>query len=207
MPQAIGGFILGAFAVFCLFFFDPDLGYELQLRVHGSGGHGRYGDVAVGVERPFALGETYADTSWYADSQDAGSTQQSGCDAVIALENRSNHTLIVDLTVHYRGRHDGEDAGFEPEDGPGNVTLEPGERAEQTIRADDAGDDARACAALNRPDTLMIGVEACPDEGGPAGKCEEEQVDPADAVMHDTPDSSARGGYGPARGSRGRQGL
>ncbi len=129
MAQAFGGFILGAFVVFCLFFFDPPLAYEVQLRAHDRDRQGRYGDVAVGVEQPFSLGTNNADTSWYADNQDVAESQASSCEAVIALQNRSGRPLNVTLNVRYRGSHRDEDGGFESEDGPATVSLAPGEQA------------------------------------------------------------------------------
>jgi len=57
---------------------------------------------------------------------------------------------------------------------------------------------------LNRPETLVIGVEACPDEESQSGKCEEEQIDPADALMHEPSGGVSR--VGPPRGGNGRQG-
>jgi hypothetical protein len=184
MPQAFGGFILGAFAVFLVFFFDPGLAYYIQLRMHDYGHAGRYGNVAVGVEQPFAIGESYTDTAWYADDQDADTTASSACEEVIAFENRSDHPLTVGLAVRYRGNRGHDEGGFEAVDGPEDVSLEPGERAEQTIRADSIGGDERACSALNRRGTLVVAVEACPEGQGGQGKCEQEQVDPADALMH-----------------------
>jgi hypothetical protein len=205
MPQALGGFILGAFAVFLVFFFDPGLAYEIQLRVHDHGHGGRYGDVAVGVAQPFAMGESYTDTAWYADDQDADTTASSACEEVIALENRSDHPLTVGLKMRYRGNRGRDEGGFEAVDGPEDVSLEPGERAQQTIRADSIGGDEQACSSLNRHGTLAVDIEACPEQEGGQGKCEQEQVDPADAVMHEDR-GGAHGGDGAPRRDDGRPG-
>jgi hypothetical protein len=210
MPQAIGGFILGAFLVFLVFFFDPGLAYYIQMRVHDHDRPGRFGHVAVGVEQPFALGQSYTDTSWYVDSQDADTTESSSCAEVIALENRSDRPLNVTLDLHYRGSRDRDAGGFEAVDGPEEVSLEPGERAEQTIRADAIGDSEEACTSLNRRGTLMVVVRSCPEDGDGQGKCEEEQIDPADAVMHEEREHDDHGGAyegnGPPRQDYGRTG-